>query len=453
MYPGRVLGVKTSYVIEPPYPGLLTTTQLYNLDCYPKEFRTSDITEHFGSVGVINRSWSSERIDWFVTGIQFATLRRLERGHSKHCGPFKVNRREGVFVILETVDGLEFCHLVFLKKTSDHSTTYMPTAALVWSRECLCLKNEDELIDDYCFCTAILQRQFCLVCPSVHLRVTARQAVAEEAAVDTGMISIKSSSVRMLKQEIRKAIGWLEDGPLGGSICIKSLRDKGLHTIVGIIGYCLKDEKEEHFRMFQKNVTDRQMEEGRRMHGIYGASEFKNRLQLTPMNVLTCALQFRKYRAKSPVSTSFRKCLRQMIHSGQYIPALKWTSMPTLSPHKTIKRTEKLWTACVSPETITMNDIDEIFFGYRRKPRYWNFSHPTEHMIADVRSGRKTGDDDSDDELMRELDGDDSDSDAPEDQRTYYRSLYDTLHQTPSPHPREYAANPNLNVECLISTV
>ncbi|KAL3696184.1 hypothetical protein R1sor_010260 [Riccia sorocarpa] len=191
-----------------------------------------------------------------------------------------------------------------------------------------------------------------------------------------GMISIKSSSVRMLKQEIRKAVWWLEDGPLGGSICIKSLRDKGLHTIVGIIGYCLKDEKEEHFRMFQKNVTDRQMDEGRRMYGIYGASEFKNRLQ-----------------------------------------------------------------------TITINDIDEIFFGYRRKLWYWNFTHPTEHMIADARTGYKPSNDDSDDTPMPELEGDDGDSDDPNDQRRYNRSLYDTLHGTTSPQLREFTADPNVNME------
>ncbi|KAL3684223.1 hypothetical protein R1sor_002245 [Riccia sorocarpa] len=239
----------------------------------------------------------------------------------------------------------------------------------------------------------------------------------------------------MLKQEIRKAIGWAEEGPPGGSICIKSLRDKGLHTIVGIIGYCLKDEKEEHFRVFHKNVTERQMDEGRRMHGIYNASEFKNRLQLTPMNVLTRALQFRKYRARSPVPTTFRKCLKQMIQSGQYIPALKWTSMPTLSPHKTIKRTEKLWTACVAPEKITIHDIDEIFFGYRSKERYWNFSHPTKHMIADARTGRKPPEDDSDDDPMSPLEADDTDSVKPTDERAYYRSIYDTLHAIPTVNP------------------
>ncbi|KAL3687149.1 hypothetical protein R1sor_013458 [Riccia sorocarpa] len=41
------------------------------------------------------------------------------------------------------------------------------------------------------------------------------------------------------------------------------------------------------------------------MHAIYGASEYKNRLELTPANVLGRALQFRRYRMKNPVSITF----------------------------------------------------------------------------------------------------------------------------------------------------
>ncbi|KAL3689557.1 hypothetical protein R1sor_015866 [Riccia sorocarpa] len=202
-----------------------------------------------------------------------------------------------------------------------------------------------------------------------------------------GMLCIKSSSTRMLKQQIRKAIGWADEGPVGGCICVKSLKDKGLHTIVGIIGYCLKDEKEAHFRMFQKNVTQAQMEEGRRMHWIHGASEIKNRLQLTPQNVLTRALQFRKYRARSSVSTTFRKCLKLMLQTGQFIPALKWTSIPQLSPELTIKRTERLWMSCVAPQTVSMDDVDQIFFGYVRADRYYTSTYRTELMLMDARNG------------------------------------------------------------------
>ncbi|KAL2610821.1 hypothetical protein R1flu_022513 [Riccia fluitans] len=57
-----------------------------------------------------------------------------------------------------------------------------------------------------------------------------------------GMVRVKTSSTRILKREIKEVIGWESNPPVGGSMCLKSLRDKGLHTIIGLIGYCPKDE-------------------------------------------------------------------------------------------------------------------------------------------------------------------------------------------------------------------
>ncbi|KAL3680963.1 hypothetical protein R1sor_023919 [Riccia sorocarpa] len=186
-----------------------------------------------------------------------------------------------------------------------------------------------------------------------------------------GMISIKSSSTRMVKAQIRQAIGWEDDGPLGGSICIKYLRDKGLHTTVSIIGYCLKDEKEEHLRFFQKNITDKQMEEGKRMHSIYGASAIKNRLQLTPTIY------------KHP-------------HQGTSIQEVQLTPTIYKHPHQGTSIQE------VQGQESDLNYIQEMYTGDdklrtvypgpqmdKRPERYARFTHPTEMMLADAIHGRK----------------------------------------------------------------
>ncbi|KAL2635354.1 hypothetical protein R1flu_006833 [Riccia fluitans] len=76
-----------------------------------------------------------------------------------------------------------------------------------------------------------------------------------------GMMSLKTSSTRSLKAEIKSWIGWDYHGLIGGSICIKSLRNRGLHTVIGLIGYCLKDEGLDHFRFYSKNVSDEQKDE------------------------------------------------------------------------------------------------------------------------------------------------------------------------------------------------
>ncbi|KAL2609154.1 hypothetical protein R1flu_027727 [Riccia fluitans] len=78
------------------------------------------------------------------------------------------------------------------------------------------------------------------------------------------VVSIKNTSTRGLKADIAAPKGLGVTTPVGGSICVKALTNRGLHTLIGMVGYVLKDQDEEHFRLFSKNVTDIQMEEGKR---------------------------------------------------------------------------------------------------------------------------------------------------------------------------------------------
>ncbi|KAL3677619.1 hypothetical protein R1sor_027567 [Riccia sorocarpa] len=143
-----------------------------------------------------------------------------------------------------------------------------------------------------------------------------------------GMLCIKNSSVRSLKDDIKTAIDWHEGAPPGASVCVKSLTQKGLHTVLGMIGYCHKDEDEMHFRVFHKNVTDQQIEEGRKHYVIH----------------------------------------------GQYIPALRWLVTPAVSR----ERAETLWRAATVPDSVTLTDVDHIFFARIPQSRYYEPKHPTE---------------------------------------------------------------------------
>ncbi|KAL3699189.1 hypothetical protein R1sor_017211 [Riccia sorocarpa] len=69
-------------------------------------------------------------------------------------------------------------------------------------------------------------------------------------------------------------------------------------------------------------------------------------------------------------------CLRQMLHSGQYIPALRWLVSPALSR----ERAETLWRAATAPETTTLTDVDHIFFARIPQTRYFEPKHPAEIM-------------------------------------------------------------------------
>ncbi|KAL2649208.1 hypothetical protein R1flu_017336 [Riccia fluitans] len=74
-----------------------------------------------------------------------------------------------------------------------------------------------------------------------------------------GMLSIRTSSTQSLKADLRTAVDWDNLNMLTGTfVCVKALKDKGMHTLIGMIGYCLKDENEEHFCICTKNISEQQ---------------------------------------------------------------------------------------------------------------------------------------------------------------------------------------------------
>ncbi|KAL2621264.1 hypothetical protein R1flu_001469 [Riccia fluitans] len=182
-----------------------------------------------------------------------------------------------------------------------------------------------------------------------------------------GMMRLKTSSIRRLKSEIKTWIGWDYGGPIGGSICIKSVRTKELNTVTGLIGYCLKDEGLDHFHFYSKNVSDEQKDEGRRIHNIYGTSEYKHRVELTPANILGRALQFQKYNVKNLVSIKCRSCIHEMLRSGKYMAGFRWLTRTKISR----LRAERIWRACTTPQSVEVKDVDNILFGINTPARYF----------------------------------------------------------------------------------
>ena len=83
-------------------------------------------------------------------------------------------------------------------------------------------------------------------------------------------------------------------GP-AGQVALKSLSQKGMHTFVGLIGYCLKDEKCEWFRCVCHNVTDDMMADGHEAYMRMGVPAFKKRVQLFPKNIFELTAQFYIY--------------------------------------------------------------------------------------------------------------------------------------------------------------
>ena len=71
-----------------------------------------------------------------------------------------------------------------------------------------------------------------------------------------GVIRIYDSSAQWASRHLREYLGWKKDY---GKIMMKGLTGKRLHTFIGMIGYCLKDEGQPYFKTEIVNISQAEM--------------------------------------------------------------------------------------------------------------------------------------------------------------------------------------------------
>lgn len=86
-------------------------------------------------------------------------------------------------------------------------------------------------------------------------------------------------------------LGWDERPPMGRVVASKRLRDEGLHTFLGMVGYCTKDSKEKHFELVHRNVIADDMNEGKMKHVEFEKVGLNNHVSLSHSNILQSAHQ------------------------------------------------------------------------------------------------------------------------------------------------------------------
>jgi hypothetical protein len=72
----------------------------------------------------------------------------------------------------------------------------------------------------------------------------------------------------------------------------KALTGDGLHTLIGMIGYCLKDEDLAHFATVDFNVTEDEKAKGRDTHMCEGQGHLKKRQSLTQVSSVYVTVVF-----------------------------------------------------------------------------------------------------------------------------------------------------------------
>lgn len=78
--------------------------------------------------------------------------------------------------------------------------------------------------------------------------------------------------------------GWDKNKPPSGLVICKSLSEKGFHTFHGLIGYSMKDVKQDHFYTIDYNIAIEDIVLGMEQLALHGPKECKPRILLTQCN-------------------------------------------------------------------------------------------------------------------------------------------------------------------------
>jgi hypothetical protein len=125
------------------------------------------------------------------------------------------------------------------------------------------------------------------------------------------------SNVIALSKLIKKVLGW-DDVIIASPehhVHCKLLKGVRMHTYIGMIGYCLKDQGEEQFQFCHRNVSFEKMQ-GVDEYVKYGSCFCKNKVCLTHSNIIEKVATFCKYNMKKKIGSIFLGVLLKMLKYG-----------------------------------------------------------------------------------------------------------------------------------------
>ena len=71
---------------------------------------------------------------------------------------------------------------------------------------------------------------------------------------------ILSTSTVVVSKFVKVYLGWDKGkAPPNSHVLVKKFNETRLHTYVGMLGYCVKDRREDHFEVVHNNVSDEEL--------------------------------------------------------------------------------------------------------------------------------------------------------------------------------------------------
>ena len=102
----------------------------------------------------------------------------------------------------------------------------------------------------------------------------------------------------------------------------RALAQKGLHTFVGMVGYCMKDRMQHWFASFSLGVSEDDKQAGEALFLEHGQPDIvKNACMLSRYNILQRSYVFWKYHLSLElIPVNFVNTLVKMHRTGKYVP-------------------------------------------------------------------------------------------------------------------------------------
>lgn len=185
-------------------------------------------------------------------------------------------------------------------------------------------------------------------------------------------LQVIATSVQSVNNKLKKLLQWNEDGmKYKRHIRVTELKNTGIHTFIGMVGYCSKDRNEAWFTCVHKEVSEADVEQGAEEHILYGKANSSKQLGLNHNNIMDRACLYGKYRGD--VEEGFEENVLRMIRSGKY------TFNGSFVAHQGCfnrVRAQALWKTRTHPQDVTPLDVDKVLykedgFTITQRPRYF----------------------------------------------------------------------------------
>lgn len=171
---------------------------------------------------------------------------------------------------------------------------------------------------------------------------------------------LQSKTLIAISRLVKVYLGWDSAEPVGGMVMCMKLANKGLHTFIGLLGYCMKDACKEHFETVDHNVTASDISLGLEQYALHGQEENKNRVVLTMHNLVERVFMWRKFSCKHPLQVDFSRDIYEMLKTGRYYLAATWVT-GTYGRGYEPYRMQSLYKILVFPRDISRQDVSNVF--------------------------------------------------------------------------------------------